>query len=73
MRALKFSDGVAVVTQGAKGEETMFVIVEGILAVLIGTAGEQTEVARLGKGQVFGEMVPDPPLLSLPLLSFTVS
>lgn len=52
-RERHFGRGEHVITEGDEGH-TFFVVTRGSLAVLAGKAG--TEVARLGRGNYFGEM-----------------
>jgi cyclic nucleotide-binding protein/N-acyl amino acid synthase FeeM len=47
--------GEAVVRQGDAGD-AMYVVVEGEVAVTVGPEDKPTEVARLGRGEVFGEI-----------------
>ncbi|EKX35540.1 hypothetical protein GUITHDRAFT_118249 [Guillardia theta CCMP2712] len=55
-RPIQYQDGDVVIEQGAEGERWMYMVVAGVLSVMIGAAGDQKEVAKLGKGQIFGEM-----------------
>eukprot|EP00960_Hanusia_phi_P042302 755416-Hanusia_phi.AAC.4 len=55
-RPIQYQDGDVVIEQGAEGERCMYMVVTGVLTVMIGAAGDQKEVAKLGKGQIFGEM-----------------
>ena len=52
----RFDGGETVFEQGTPGEH-LYLIVRGRAAVVMGSeAGEEVELARLGEGEVFGEL-----------------
>jgi len=56
LRERRFADGEVILTQGRPGEG-LFIVAEGEAAVLLrAEQGESRELARLGSGEVFGEM-----------------
>jgi branched-chain amino acid transport system substrate-binding protein len=55
MRRHRFSPGEVIVQQGDKGD-SLFIIVEGVVGVRVTKEGNTNEVARLGAGNIFGEM-----------------
>jgi N-acyl-L-homoserine lactone synthetase len=48
-------EGETIVRQGDPGDAA-FVVVDGEVAVTVGSGGHATEVARLGRGELFGEI-----------------
>ena len=54
-RFLEYGPGQAIVRQGELGE-TLYLVARGEVAVLVKTDGGEKEVARLGRGALFGEM-----------------
>ena len=54
-RFLEFGPGQAVVRQGETGD-VLYLVARGDLAVRVKTDGGEKEVARLGRGALFGEM-----------------
>jgi CRP-like cAMP-binding protein len=54
-RFLEYGPGQAIVRQGEEGE-TLYLVARGEVAVVVKTDGGEKEVARLGRGALFGEM-----------------
>ena len=54
-RFLEYGPGQAIVRQGEQGD-TLFLVARGEVAVQVTTEGGEKEVARLGRGALFGEM-----------------
>ncbi len=54
-RFLEYGPGQAIVRQGEQGE-TLYLVARGEVAVRVTTDGGEKEVARLGRGALFGEM-----------------
>ena len=52
---LSFSPGERLFERGDPGDAA-FVVIEGAVDVVLGTPGQETIVATLGKGEIFGEI-----------------
>ena len=50
-----YTDGQCVIEEDTRND-TIFAIVEGEVRVVLGSGKDEMEVARLGAGQIFGEM-----------------
>jgi len=55
IRRYRFQKDDTIVRQGDQGD-SLFIIVEGVVGVRVASEGVTTEIARLGAGNIFGEM-----------------
>jgi len=53
---VSYSPGENIFTEGEAADNTMCVIVKGKVNILIGEGEKEVVVARLGEGELFGEM-----------------